>query len=738
MRQARCFLATGLLLAVAVPGALAAAPASASPTRPAQPVRSAVTVTITKMTPQWAKPGTTITVTGTVTNTSKTPQHGLTVELRSSNRAVASLNEMLQDTAAPTPLASSSVSGHVLQPAGVLQPGSSSSWQISFPATRLKLTAFGVYPLTAQVDSSVGTLLSFSNTFLPYVPAKRGKHAKSVPAKQRIAWVWPLIDTPLIALPGQRDCSAQARALAASMAAGGRLNGLLSVGGAYTGVDKLTWAVDPALLSDAADLSQCSDAPGLAKAAATWLRQLKKATAGQHLFVTPYANVNLALIRHSHTSDVNTAFTVGRRVAQDILKRYLTPSTAPAPSDAGTAWPSDDVSSPLLQNLALKQEVRTVVLSSDSVAGAKGTAFNVPEGPGQVRVLLSADSLTKLLSSATAAPGSAFATSQQFLAETALMAGQGAASPIVVAPPQQPQNWHPPAGLAATLLADTASAPWLAPVSLNTLAASATTTDNSFAPLPAGNSGSLSGRMLHQIGLADQAARQISNIEAEPTPGMEASEAIAALESADWGPHTQPARLDGFKNLTKHMNDQLRQVLILADSRVTLGGLKGPVPVEIENGLDYAVKVQLRPSFHQPPGGGLTVHQKPTGLVTVPARSQRTTTLRVQATQVGSSLITLQLFNKAGKPLPAQTRKVIVQATQLGTFAMIILASALGLFTIASAARAIRRGRPASPDSPDDAGHPDPDASDGSQQPPGPDNVFHERTELGAAGTPGP
>ena len=62
-----------------------------------------------------------------------------------------------------------------------------------------------------------------------------------------IGWVWPLIDTP------QRGaCPALlSNELAASVAPGGRLNSLLAAGASAAGRSAmLTWAIDPALLSD--------------------------------------------------------------------------------------------------------------------------------------------------------------------------------------------------------------------------------------------------------------------------------------------------------------------------------------------------------------------------------------------------------------------------------------------------------------------------------------------------------
>ncbi len=305
-------------------------------------------------------------------------------------------------------------------------------------------------------------------------------------------------------------------------------------------------------------------------------------------------------------------------------------------------------------------------------------------------MLLSAASLTALLESASTSPGSEFVASQEFLAETALMAEQGAANPIVAAPPPNPQDWQPPAGLATTILTDTKTTPWLTPVTLNSVASSAKVTDYQLTTAP-GNFGSYSRRVLHQLSLLDDDVREIERIQAPATlQSTVVMKAIAALESSAWSTEPKAARLARLTSLVRYLDAQQHQVAIVADNRVTLGGLKGNVPVLIDNSLDYAVTVQLQFRFDQPPGDGVTIQQHPSGLIRVPAHSQVTTTLHVQTTQVGSSTITLRLLNRANQPLPGTTVQVTVQATQFGMVAMIILAAALGVFVVVSAARAIR------------------------------------------------
>jgi hypothetical protein len=745
-------MAAGLVLAAAVPGTLAAsAPAMARPAAGGQPAAAAlashpaqpgypVSVAITKMTPRWAGPGAVVTVGGTITNETKQTVSDLHVQLNYSSQRIAGLQYLLNDLATPAQvLAFQQVTGTVTRPTAELAPGASASWSVTFNSKQIGMTSFGVYPLTADVSALAGGVPSqvTANAFLPFVPAPKGKHAKSVrPPRQHIAWLWPVMDVPLVGVPlavspGQSPCAEPAaQALAASMAPGGRLNTLLAAGQAHSHADQLTWAVDPALLEDAGSLARCPGRTG--HAAAAWLRQVQRATTGQQLFATPYANVNMTLIGQRHAEDVKKAFDLGRVVAGRVLGRSVDPAATAAGSAASTAWPSSYYSQSMLLNLALVDQVKTFVLPSEAL-GRTPAAFSTPVGAASVHVLAAASPLTQLLGTPSGGAASQFSTTNQFLAETALMAGLGRTNPIVVAPPQRPQDWHPTAGLANELLADTADAPWLAPASLSNLSAATGARVQRLPLTRAGRSGFYGRRELRALQRVDHDIHEVTQLQANQVlsdrqPSAQAEMALAALESADWSRRAQRGTLGRVGALADYLEDQRNDIVIVADSRVTLGGLKGNVPVVIGNRLGYPVEVQLQAIPVQPAGGAVTVRQHPVGLVRVPPYSQVSTTLNVHATTVGSTTITLRVLDRTGHPIPgATTVRMNVQATQFGTFAMIILAAALGIFVLASAVRGMRRGRPGS------GGSPEPEAAESSHHSAGADTVVGESELRGSS-----
>ena len=732
MRRAARALATGLLVAAAaIPALLLAGPppASASTAQPASTdaaSQSQASIAIDGMNPRWATPGSTVTVTGKVHNASQATMHGVAVRLEASGQAVSSLSATCSATgacASITPVARASSGA-----ASTLKPGQSSNFSISFKVKQVGMTAFGDYPLTAVLQLD-GVPIGAASTFLPYIPAAHGSKGRLRPVS--ISWIWPLIDVPFTATPGTAVCStAQARTLAASLSPGGRLNGLLAAGQSLSRQVQLTWAIDPALLRNVETLTTCPEGPKVAKPALTWLAQLKAATMHEPVVVTPYADVELGLIGRGHDQDVAEAFSLGRQLAGRVLGRDLNP-VASSPI-SGLAWPSEGaVTYGVLGSLAADDDIRSVLLDSAKVPRVPHTASMMPDGVGgSALVLRYSGELSQILSSATSGAGSPFATAQQFTAQTVLLEQRYPSDAIIVAPPQR---WRPAAGVAQAVLSETSKAPWLRSAALSSLTSRGV---SSGSELPTSISVGFRASVLREMHVIDQNISQLESVQARADPVSNGAVALAALESSAWRGVPRKAQLARLDDLNGYVTRQLHGVVVLATSRDTLGGLKGNVPVSIDNKLGFEVRVQLRiTSFTQPPGGGMRMSLDEKGSVLVPAHKVVTIRLRVQAAQEGSSIVRIQLETPTGQPLPSQI-KLTVEPTQFGTLAMIILAAALAVFVIASATRALRR-RQLAADETGLAGQPDLDEAESGEEAPGPDSVVPEHSELGTAGTSG-
>jgi hypothetical protein len=703
------------VLVAAGASVLALAPAArASETARDQSPGRAASVVIDSVTPQLARPGGTVTVTGTVTNESGGPLSGLSIQLRSSASPLTYRGEL--NSYAGGSLAIDAPVGTPVPIGGSLPSGATAAWRVSLPVNAVGMTQFGVYPLAAQAVDVIGLPLGTDRTFLPFWP---GAAAAGVTQPLKIAWVWPLIDTPQ-----QGMCAAlTSDSLAGSVAAGGRLDTLLTSGAAYSARARLTWAVDPGLLNSVSTMTGPYRVGGAAdcvggvrhqasSAAAQWLSTLRSGTSGQQIFVTPYDDVDVAALTHQGLdSDLRTAFNQGRSAGSALLGRSFKPSaptgtgsraTSQPASSGAIAWPADGAAdSSVLGNLAVNG-IGTVVLNSGEMPPAASgytaddAVTSIPTTAGtNMRVLLADTTLTGILGSATSAPGSSFAVSQRFLAETAMIAAEdpGLARSVVVAPPRQ---WNPPAALASQLLSETVTAPWMAPTSLASLAGSAGSAAQTTRQPPPDYSVShheLSPAYLKQVAALGAGLRLYKSILYRPQPqylnGLNAG--VAATESSAW--RGAPAARQGGENLlgrvAAYVSAVSRKVEVINSARVTLGGSSGKVPVSITNALPEAIQVRLQATG--PSDGRLTVTGNQ-GLIPIGADTTQTIKLSVRSGAVGDTSIQLRLLGPDGVPLPGDPVSLGVQSTQFGTTLLVIIFAALGVLVLTAIGRAIRRG----------------------------------------------
>ena len=668
-------------------------------------------MTVTSVSPSFAEQGKTITLTGQVRNLSATAASGLTVQLMSSQTALGTrldLENFANGSSVPpeTPVS--------VPPVTLQHLGSGLTWRftIRLPVNKLGLSCFGVYPLTVQVTDAAFAIARDAVP-LPYWPPK----ATSCTGQRRpqpfpISWVWPLIDTP-----HQNACTGLTdNTLAQRIAPHGRLGSLLAVGARYSARADLTWAVDPSLLEAVRAMTQPYQVGASARCrqggshpadpeASRWLSGLRKATAGQTLFLTPYADVDVAaLIRRGNISDLQQAFAAAGQVGHQILRR----SAALASVSAGPrrfsaiAWPTSGIAGDEVLNRLAIQGIDTVILAAPAVSPVSYTPGAVSSkltGIGNVLHILLADhAITALLSTraaASAKPGDVLQTSQLYLAETAMIASEAPSNnrPIMVAPPRR---WDPPRALARGLLSDTVSAPWLKPSTAGQMVSlPAEKIYPKFTHRP--SSAELSGKLLHDVSKLDHRIELLQSIRVTPDPAL--NRAVFAMESSAWrGSGAKRAR-QLFERTSRYVHSQLRGVTIRGGGgrhnayHVTFGGKTAPVNVVIRNDLRYAVQVGLQVSANRAKVTGEPIS------IRVPALSysapvKLTVHVKGQHGRIRLSLVAPSGSALATHPLPAFPLVILVHPTDFGTVALVICAGVLALFVIASATRAIRNGRP--------------------------------------------
>jgi hypothetical protein len=590
--------------------------------------------------------------------------------------------------------------GDGFQVAGTVANGGTVNWSASFTSADAGFSSFGVYGVQAAVNSSAGTTVAAEGTYLPYWPSSEAS------ARMKIAWAWPLIDTP-----HQTACGSTLTddSLDSSLSATGRLGTLLSVGESYASNAHLTWAVDPALLSEAETMTSTyytggqanclqTDQHPASSAAKQWLAKLTGGAASDPMFITPYANVDVSALSHAGLdSDLRTAYALGNSVAGGILDGRTFDSIG---------WPADGIADmSVLQSIAEYGHLSTVLLSSSQMAVTSGyddAVANVTTGVGDtLHVLLSNDTITGILANAsTRSAGESFNVEQDYLAQTAMIADEAPAlqRSIVVAPPS---GWDPSSTVASQLLIDTVNAPWLESESLSDMAAGGPAAGESHAQVSVREvpSNELSADYLNRVKQASASVDTFQSLLASPAPSyLQRLEAvIAGTESSAWRDDTSGGDnlLDG---LTSYISDAENKIALSEVKRATLAGKSGTLPVSVYNGMDQAIEVRVVASSV---GGRVTI-KGDIAPVTVQPRQVQTVHLSLNSLQIGTTQVKLQLVTKDNSPLPISAQSVSVVSTLYGRTVLVLIIVALAIVVLTSATRWLRQwlanGPPASGD----------------------------------------
>jgi hypothetical protein len=396
---------TGAAFAVIVAGCTALlAFAPPAPARAASTSES-VGVLIDSLVPRAVRPHSTVRVAGRLISHADHDLTDVRVRLRIRTTAIGSRSELSATGVRISPTGDV-VSNTTTPVTPTLSPGGVASFTVAVPADALRLRGFGVYPFTVEAlaadNGAPNTAVGRVPTFLPWVPSEGGFRPT------RVAWVWPLVDSPNRAaattFPDDH--------LAGSLTTGGRLGSLVSAAAALAPTAPqfgrpatpatpttpakrataartpakpvapgpepqrpvpVTYAIDPALAQAAGDMGDGYDVrpnrgakstPGTGRAAAlswlTLLRQtLRPQATGDWIFALPYADVDVsALARAGLDPDVTAAVTRGRDIAASVLG---------VQPDNEMAWPIGGfITTRALDDLA-GTGVRSVVLNEAAV-----------------------------------------------------------------------------------------------------------------------------------------------------------------------------------------------------------------------------------------------------------------------------------------------------------------------------------------------------------------------------------
>jgi hypothetical protein len=726
----RSLIAALLALSCAV---LVAATAQASVQKIQQPSSRTVpaashslAVSITGVTPQFATSTTsTVTVSGTLTNHTGSTLHGIQLQLQWYPLTFLTRSDM--DTFAGggpvslqgTQVTLQTVGDTTLGPA--LANGASTHWSVSFNLSQAFLDdgqpqTIGDYPLQVLATSATNGYQGTSRTFLPYWTGS----GSATPLK--VAWIWPLIDTPQ---QGACPQTLATNSLNGSLAAGGRLSTLLNVGLQKASTDDLTWAIDPALLSDATAMTrdyytggnaECTDRNPMpaSSAAKSWLTELA-GTGGQPAFLTPYANVDAAALSHAGLdADLASAYRLGDAEASQIL-----PSTFGSSADgtgSGTAlaaaWPAGGTADAgVLTSLARAGGINTVVLNSGELPTStppydNALARTKTSTGASMSALLADSGITAILGSASAASsaGAQFAVAQDFLAQTAMMVAEGPNAPsrsLVVAPPT---DWDPSPAEATELLTLTKQAPWLRVADLGTLATAAARAPVERLPdrRVSGAELSASDGYVDKLQSLDQDVTQFEAILSDPPKSYltTLARAVAATQSSAWRGRGSPGGWLALTELSDYITDLHNTVALIPVRKILLAGTSGDTLISVQNGLDqfylpgHGLAIAVRVGAAAELGSSLKVTSQAAPLVVNPGMTG-SVKLDLHSTTIGTTTLQLQLLTRDGSPLTwsKASEPLSVEVTRLGRLILVIIFGALGVLVLATVLRLRRKRR---------------------------------------------
>jgi hypothetical protein len=713
-----------LLLAPAIPataGPAAAAPASADATAPVQ-------VSVDQFEPRSVTPTSTITISGTLTNTGDETITKLALRLQR-GQLLTSRDELTAADRDPDPDTAVVAPFTPLQQVR-LEPGDSTPFSYSLPAAALQMQAAGVYPVLLNANGSVSggeRRVGELATYLVQPAAPSGKAT--------VGWLWPLADRP------HRDAGGHFTddALTREIGTNGRLDRVLSVverlprpsAGQSAPPVPVTITVDPALVEALQVMAAgpytvgAGNTPGGGtQAAAAFLGRLKAVAADQQVVALPYGDVDPGAVVGAGLGDVLTRSLPGTPAGTAAAPAAGTTAEQGAQTGAGAqiltaalgtrprtdlAWLPEGSTAPPTLAVLTAGGVGTVVVPPTALTGsarALGTGgpaaarTTVPTPTGTLPALVG-DTGLGALTDPERTPGGARIAEQRYLAELDLVAAAAPADPaaaptVLVSPPREVD---PDVDGVEAMMTDAAQQSWLAPGSLDQLAAGPAVPTGKLAaatPAPTLDATGMAA-VASAVTARDDLAAAASG---DPAAALAADDAaIARTASTAWRGDTAGFRAaaHGLAETIGRLRDEVALVAP-ADGTYSLASSDAPLVLTVRNDLPFAVSVLLKLSTRG--AGGLELGD--IGRQVLAPGSRTTLQVPTQVRRSGGFTVVATVTTPSGRPLgdPVQVK---VRSTAYGSVSLVITLGAallLGLLFLRRLVRFVlrRHGRHDRPD----------------------------------------
>jgi len=694
------------LLTTAVASTAASAPASVPGTH--QRRAPAVEIKVLDVTPSAPLPSRTkrvLTITLALTNTTAValPKVTITGERGDPAGNQRALDAVLTGKTPPA----GGIDIRTKRPVTVDLPAEGVAHQVTFTTdTNIPLDAgiclcqSAVYPLVFTARAADGGLaLGRTVTFIPsFIKA---------PAPVRVSWVWPLIDRPHRLTESSVFTD---DALSTDVGQGGRLDRALTVAESVSDRVPLTLVVDPELLDELAVMatgkySVRSAAPGTRalpgvgqSAAIGWLQRFRSLLQNKPsvaVRLTPYADPDVQSLslqdlpwRAAMPADMTA------RVTGVLAGRSL---------DYTLAWPAGGAYTAKTLGTLVERGVHQVLLPSTAVAPLDGAEGAVPVGTARlvrggkaVAAALSTPAVQSDVTAVVSRGQEGAARLPQLIARVAIRAVEDpAAEHVLVMTPPRYVDADPEAANRAII--DTSYSPFARPISLaaalgqkrlpsrrSKLAAFPSAARTLPAPVVRSASDIMSALRTVNSMLAGGGTAAGALTAGLPV-GLQRVETSYSLVQ----PGTGAAFAD---SLDKQIDALLSSVRIVSPSSgaYTLGSSNSPLPVTVENRLNYPVQVRLKvATVNGLPGFKLARDIGPQRIL---ARSKRTVQLPTSIARSGRIEIEAQLLTPQKQSLGGPV-SLSVHSTAFGALGVIITIVAGAVLALALLIRVLRRLR---------------------------------------------
>ncbi|WP_418275436.1 DUF6049 family protein [Isoptericola jiangsuensis] len=636
---------------------------------PAAPARAAeepdVTADVVRIAPTVVGPEDTQDVTVRVTNSGTTARTGLQAELGVGWQVVATRGAVASWADAD---ASRRSSGQLGLPVDDLPPGESADVTFELDVASLQLgddAPWGPRRLSVTIADGTGTL-AVLHTFMLYDPDGGTSDAgRTAPTPVSLTVAAPLTGPAL----DPADPEAYDDTVAQRTAEDGEYARLLTA--ATTGSRALSLAVDPAVVASAST--------GTDDTASTWAAELERDGAADVVVLPPY-DVDLAALAHADTRPRDVAaVTDGSAILDDW--------EVPSAWSTQVAWPAGTTDLPTLTTAAgagLQPVVATDGLRPDDAATTTGL---VATDEGDVPVVLADPTLSAAVTS-TRTAGTAAATLQEVLADTAVLAAQaeedGASAGLLAA---LPRGWSPDVDTFEAVMSGVAAQSWVDLTPLSTLATDPGTGSVTAVDLAQDDDELGPGAVRRLTSTRDDLA-SFATVATDPSDLTgEVDRALTVPLSVAY--RSAPEARDAAIGLATEQANQVRTGISVVDrADVTLISDSGNLPVRIRNDLpaDATVTVSLSPDDPR-----LVVETAPT--LVVPAGESRDAEVRVRAIGSGDVTLGIEVTAPSGVVVAAPADFTVKVRAGWETVGTAVIAAGVGLLFVVGIWRTVRRGR---------------------------------------------